>query len=409
LKSYLERNPLLYPPEPSGDAGKAGHFAIIPVYDENAHIYSTLASVKTALIRSPEPVKVILVLNEPANAPAGACQRNRELLASLQKNDGKYDGGLSVGRELFFINLLDKEIKTKFRTVGNARKCGFDGALHQIDGQVTDQNSLLFSLDADTLVSPDYFISALQYFRLHPELAGAVFDFEHRLSGIRELDLAAMRYEIYLRDYSCKLKNARSEYWFWTIGSAFACTARDYMRCGGMRRHAAGEDFYFLQALRKVGRIGVVPDCRVYPAGRVSDRVPFGTGPAIARQLQGEMPELYNPDSFELLKAFFLHCETLEYDQLTGAITGAAETELQEFFQTLDFDCIWAKIVRNTPRCREKLLEALHIYCDGFFIIKFCHWLEQQYPGKFARQKMFSDELLAEKLHALRQECALLA
>ena len=158
---YLKRSDI-YPIEPAGALHwENTHAVVIPVYDENDHIAATLASIKAALQRSPEPVKTVLVINEPINAAPEARENNRELLASLRKNDGKYDGGLAVGNELFFIDLTDKEIAEKFRTVGNARKAGFDGVIAANDGKMTDNDRLFFSLDADTLVAEDYFEKAI--------------------------------------------------------------------------------------------------------------------------------------------------------------------------------------------------------------------------------------------------------
>ena len=391
MSSYLERNPLLYPLEPSAPAAR--HYVVIPVFDENESIGRTLSALKSALQHAPEPVAVVLVLNEPADCSVQAQAADRELLTSLQKNDGKYDGGLSIGRELFYINLLDSEIKEKFRTVGNARKVGFDSVIAQSDGKVTDKKSWLFSLDADTLMDENYLSCALAWAQSHPQAAGAVFAFNHRCESPEPaVNIAAMRYEIFLLDYAVKLRSCGSAYGFWTIGSAFMCNAADYMRCGGMRRHAAGEDFYFLQALRKVGAVEIIPDCWVYPAGRLSGRVPFGTGPAIAGQLAGKDIELYAAESFELLRKFFHQAAVSSYDQLANGVMELATDHLQKFFNELNFAEIWQRIVRNTPKNHAALHQALHIYCDGFFILKFCHWLEDKYPQKFARQKLLQND-----------------
>jgi len=403
LKSYLERSGTVYTPEGSGTLAGA-HCMVIPVYDENDSIYQTLASVKAALQRSPEPVKVLLVINEPANAPENARQNNRRLLESLKKNDGKYDGGLSVNDELLFIDLTDKDIPIKYRNVGNARKAGFDTALAQSDGKVTDKKRLFFSLDADTTVAPDYFAGAFEWIKSNPDAAGAVFHFEHRFAGSDpRLDLAAMKYEIYLRDYACKLRSCGSAYGFWTIGSAFMCNAADYMRCGGMRRNNAGEDFYFLQALRKTGSIGTVPGTTVYPAGRLSERVPFGTGPAIARQLTGIEQKLYHPAIFDLLQKFFQAAAAADAAELRGGIVQFAPAKLQEFFQTVSFAGVWQKIVKNTPGRADALQRALHTYCDGFFVLKFAHYLEETHPDEFPRQVLPSAEKIPEMLQQMRK------
>lgn len=405
MAGYLQRNQTVHRLEPAQvEVAIPTHFAVIPVYDENEHIANTLASIKRALQYAPEPVKTVLVINHPLNAPEQSCRNNQTLLESLRKNDGQYDGGLSVGEDLFFIDLTVKEIPDKFRNVGNARKTGFDEVIRQIDGKLTARKVLLFSLDADTLVAENYFSAAMEFNRTHPEAAGAVFHFEHRFESPDEaVNQAAVRYEIFLRDYAWQLRSCGSEFGFWTIGSAFMCNALDYMRCGGMRRNAAGEDFYFLQALRKVGQLGVVPDTTVYPSGRISFRVPFGTGPAISRQLSGSKLELYNPRCFAELKEFFAAVASSSCEELSGSIMHLAGKRLAEYLEKFQFADVWSRIVCNTPHRREALQHALHVYCDGFFILRFCHYLEQSYPQEYARIPFDPTTDSKEKLAQMRQ------
>ena len=400
---YLRRSNL-YAVEPALSLTGNEHIAVIPVYDENAAIAATLSSIKKAMQRSPEPVIVILVINEPLNAPAAARADNRQLLASLRKNDGKFDGTLAIGTELFFIDLIDKEIPDKFRNVGNARKTGFDGAIFANDGNLTDKDPLLFSLDADTLIAEDYFEKAILWAKANPAAAGAVFHFEHRFeSSDAAVNRAAMHYEIYLRDYAWKLKETTTPYAFWTIGSAFMCRMSSYVNCGGMRRNAAGEDFYFLQALCKTGPVGVVPESAVYPSGRVSSRVPFGTGPAIQQSVDGKVIKLYNQRCFDELKAFFTAAANAGYSDLSDNIQELMPQYVKEFLQQQDFSSLWAKIIKNTPKNQRSVLKALHTYCDGFFIMKFCHYLEEKYPQEFARQELDIPGDTAEYLQKLRQ------
>ena len=301
--------------------------------------------------------------------------------------------------------MTDKEIPDKFRNVGNARKCGFDAVISASDGKVTDQNTLFFSLDADTLVDENYFVNAFCWQQAHPEYAGAVFHFAHRSNGDGPAaEMAMMRYEYYLRDYAWKVRSCGSYFGFWTIGSAFMCRMSDYMRCGGMRRCAAGEDFYFLQALRKVGEIGVVKDTTVYPSARISQRVPFGTGPAVEAISRGKTCELYNPQPFSWLKEFFLACRQADLASLSGDITAFAPAHLAEYLAEQDFAGVWQKIVKNTPKSRSKLLNRLHSFCDSFFIMKFCHYLEELYPAELGKIPLtLEDDELEEYLTNLRR------
>lgn len=403
IAKYLKRSDI-YPMEPAGTVLPANtHAVVIPVYDENDHIAATLASVKAALQYTPEPVKILLVINEPVNAAADAQANDRELLKSLRQNDGKYDGGLAVGSELFFIDLTDKDIAKKFRTVGNARKAGFDGVIAANDGKMTEISPLFFSLDADTLIAADYFEKAVSWAKANPAAAGAVFHFEHRFeSPDPAVNLGAMQYEIYLRDYAWKVRETKSPYAFWTIGSAFMCRMADYVKAGGMRRNAAGEDFYFLQALSKIGMVGVVPDTTVYPSGRISARVPFGTGPAIQQVLDGKAVKLYNQKCFDILKEFFARTSAADAVTLQKNIQELMPQYVEEYLITQDFLNIWAKIVQNTPQKKASLLKALHTYCDGFFILKFCHYLEEKYPPLFSRQELNISGSTAEYLKNVR-------
>ena len=72
-----------------------------------------------------------------------------------------------------------------------------------------------------------------------------------------------------------------------------------------MNHRAAGEDFYFLQKLAKCGAVAFVRSIQIRPAGRISDRVPFGTGPAIQQYVKHrQLPSypFYSFLSFEMLR-----------------------------------------------------------------------------------------------------------
>ncbi len=92
-----------------------------------------------------------------------------------------------------------------------------------------------------------------------------------------------------------------------TIGSAFAVTADAYVKRGGMNRRQAGEDFYFLQNLVQQGKVGEISTTKVFPSARLSDRVPFGTGPILQKWMNGEedLTETYNLQAFIDLKKLF--------------------------------------------------------------------------------------------------------
>src|SRR5690606_30362640 len=102
---------------------------------------------------------------------------------------------------------------------------------------------LIISLDADTLVEPNYLQALRKEFDLQDAWA-AVIDFAHPLAGPVEQQAAILAYEIHLRYHVLGLRYAGSPYAFHTVGSAMACTAEAYVAAGGMNRRQAGEDFY---------------------------------------------------------------------------------------------------------------------------------------------------------------------
>ena len=82
---------------------------------------------------------------------------------------------------------------------------------------------------------------------------------------------------------------------------------------------------------------------------------------------------------------FFTAACRSTYETLSGNISDLMPPVVKEYLQSQNFENLWQKIVKNTPKNHGKLFEALQIYCDGFFILKFCHYLEEKYPEEFAR------------------------
>ena len=181
--------------------------------------------------------------------------------------------------------------------VGAARKCGMDAFIAALPAEAMEK-SVIFSLDADTHIEADYFKKLLPEARKGGALS---IGFSHRSTADELLQTAILRYEKYLDRYVDKLADAGSPYAFHTIGSAIAVRCDSYIRAGGMKIREAGEDFDFLQAVAKSSGVRRFPEVLVHPSPRVSRRVPFGTGPAVASLLAGrELPEI--PDeAFEEL------------------------------------------------------------------------------------------------------------
>jgi hypothetical protein len=189
--------------------------------------------------------------------------------------------------------------KGKKHGVGWARKTVMD-AISKIAGA----GDIIVSLDADTTFCEQYFSSLAENFSAHPDAVAIAVPYFHPLTEDESANRAMLRYEIYMRYYSLNLWRIGSPYSFTALGSAMAFPVRAYRAIGGMTPKMSGEDFYFLQKLRKYGKIVFSNPEKVYPAARFSDRVYFGTGPAMIKGNQGDWTSypLYSMDYFDEIR-----------------------------------------------------------------------------------------------------------
>ena len=119
-----------------------------------------------------------------------------------------------------------------------------------------------------------------------------------------------------------------------------------------MNKRKAAEDFYFVEKLAKVVSVGKINSTTVYPSGRKSWRVPFGTGQRVGRFLSGERNEylLYSPESFIVLKkwnAFFLN-DQIQNPEVYLQEAVNINIHLKKFLDEQKFAKDWNKILRNS-------------------------------------------------------------
>ncbi len=319
----------------------AAHCVVIPALNESAGIAPVLNALYAAELRG---CAVIVVVNHAVGSSEAWRQDNRLLLEKLRS--GLWPGvvGLDVGE------LHDG--------VGEARKIGFDSFLATLSPEEAER-AILYSLDADSLVEPEYFRRIEAAFGAHPTWGGVTVGFRHQSGGTAALEQAIRCYEKHILDYASGLAAIGSPYAYWAIGSCFAVRGGAYVRAGGMRRRTAGEDFYFLQALAKTAKIGCVSDVLVHPSARCSQRVPFGTGPALtALEAGGALPE-FPAERFELLRKFFAelgHLGEVDFgDRLAP--------EIREFLREHGFFTSWPRVVAETRP--ESLRSAFHRWFDA--------------------------------------------
>ena len=328
------------------------HAVIIPVYNELASFGATEHSVRSALAEIDDDIAVIAVINYPA----GESAEESEKLLNL----------IRVG---VFPGVIPLYLPELSGGVGAARKAGMDAFIRTLAFDEMEK-SVIFSLDADTLVEKDYFVKVL------PEAlkGGAVsIGFSHQKAADREHQRAIDRYEAYLKRYVDKLKEAHSPYAFYTVGSAFAVRCDAYLKSGGMKVREAGEDFYFLQAVAKTCGVRSMEEILVHPSPRISLRVPFGTGQAVAKFLRGEELNEIPDGAFALLKKVL---ENAVEQKLISAekFLSFLPVKAAEFFLKEHFAEAWKKILENLPEREGARIAAFNGWFDGLKTLRFLHF-----------------------------------
>lgn len=260
------------------------HAVCIPACNEDASILETLSSIRQA--DGGSDALLILIVNGSEDAAPGVHEANLGLLELLRSHCGVGSAPIALGNmDGLGVLLIDRASKSRRlparQGVGLARKIAADIALDLYNRGAISSPWLLCT-DADVIVPQDYFTA------LPPpdtSLSAAVFPFEHTLEGDTAQHRAMRSYESYLHYYMLGLHWAGSPYAMQTIGSLFAIHAERYAAVRGFPKRMAGEDFYLLNKLAKVGPVLPLDAGRVQVRGRHSERVPFGTGAAL-RQIQ---------------------------------------------------------------------------------------------------------------------------
>lgn len=248
----------------------------LPALREGRWLHGLLRSLDRAAQFAQASVLAIVVVNNRESAPEPDRSDNLRTLAHLSSRDPSQVDVVAWDRCSVGRGLGSKD------GVGTARKIGSDALLALWKaGRI--RSSLASTTDGDARVEEDYFLRGAEknLGGLGKPTVGLVHRFRHEVTESPE-HLALTLYELYLRHYVLGLRWAKSPYAFHTIGSLLGFDLAAYERCRGFPRRQAGEDFYLLDKLAKVGAIAEAPSLvRLEP--RPSDRVPFGTGAAMAR------------------------------------------------------------------------------------------------------------------------------
>lgn len=350
---------------------------VIPCFSESETFVNNL---KALLSVSKKNVCAIVVVNAPDNAALEDVTINNKLLSFFQKTFPLVERCSELATYQFQqhrICVLDKTsvpLPVK-QGVGLARKIGCDFAL-QLFERNRVKTPAIFVSDADVIFPVDYFS------RITPakNIAAWIYPFSHLPDDNPLLAKGIAAYECYLQSYVDGLARAGSPYAFHTIGSTMAIHPEAYAKVRGFPRRAAAEDFYMLNKLAKVGEIVQLDGEPLLLQGRLSHRVPFGTGDAMHKVLAGKEYRAYEPVVFDYLSVwlhavsrFTLDMSANEIQLCLQSVCASVRVDKFVLMRVLDdmqiFELIeQAKMqVKDTPT----FTRYIHTWFDGFKTMKF--------------------------------------
>jgi len=330
-------------------------YVSIPVMDELEMLPSCLNCIEN---QSYKNFHVVVCINQPDEwweipEKRNICLNNKKVLDILTKKNIQ-------NFSIFDKSTKDLGWKGNKKGVGWARKTAMDHIT-----KTAKDNDIILSLDADTVFSNEYFSSIIDIFSKCLNAVALANPYYHKLTGSEAEDNAILRYEIYTRNYAINLLRINSPYAFTALGSAIALPVKSYKAIGGLTPKLSGEDFYFLQKLRKYGNIIVHNKEKVFPAARFSDRVFFGTGPAMIKGNKGDWESypIYHHSLFENIQETYNCFPKLFYKNIQTPLTPF----LLEQFSS---ENLWQSL-RENFKDEIHFVRACHEKIDGLRILQY--------------------------------------
>ena len=347
---------------------------VIPCYKE-PDIIRTVRSLFDCE-RGDFPVEIILLIN--------SYQIDSEEIISINRNSYKEVSGFASANNTgsFFLTPVWIENLPGHQTgAGIPRKLGMDEAIRHFRG---DKSGIIVSLDADCLVEKNYLTEIYRNFKEY-NLNSATIAFHHPVDHLDETDplrQATIQYEMYLHYYRSALEFCGYHYPYFTVGSAFAVTAETYLKAGGMGKQQSGEDFYFLQKVFPLGKTKFIDTTCVYPEARTSDRVPFGTGPALQKMLNenSTVKMTYQFEAFKSLKILFDNLDSF-FKQPAEMVESFIKNLPDYIFHFLREDGFIEKVseINRHTATPHSFRKRFFDYFNAFKIVKYLNFVHPEY------------------------------
>lgn len=337
--------------------------------------------------------EVIVVVNNSESSTSEVKNYNLKTLKKLQAWKRENDRP-----NLVLHPIYAEDVNSKFAGAGMARKIGMDEAIRRFNA-INRPEGVIVSLDADCLVSANYRQRIEAAFKANKSCFAVTINFRHRFEDMGDLKQkqGIQLYEDYLHYYKKALEFIGYPNSIYTIGSAFAVRADAYVKQGGMNRRQAGEDFYFLHKLTKLGPITEINDAFVYPSARVSDRVPFGTGASMTKWMNDaeDLALTYNFSAFKDLKMLFDAVDsffTINPENSEKLLSSFPDS-IREYLPSINFTNKLTEIKQNSSSLTS-FRKRFFQFFDAFVILRFLNLAHQKY---YPRQNLSEAIEMLEK------------
>ncbi len=369
----------------------------VPACAESA---SLLRGFEAALANAPGRVLLIVVVNAPQSAAEPVHLANARLLGELAErfperralsSDGVATSAFIARAETHDLLWLDRASPgarlPPREGVGTARKIGGDlAAALWSEGKLVCPR--LACSDADVTLPNDYFHSLTTELLESPRSAAWLWPFQHEAGGDSAIDASTVLYEIWLRYYVLGLAAAGSSYAYQSVGSTLCIDAPAYLSVRGFPKREAGEDFYLLDKLAKVGPLRRIAASPIAIRARASDRVPFGTGrrtQEIARETaSGQDFVLYAPGIFAALASVLRGLDEFSGTAEVAAVERVVRVEqadcADDIVQVLSGLGVFAALesARTQAPAGATLRRRVHTWFDGLRTLRFVHGMRER-------------------------------
>ncbi|MBI9035935.1 MAG: glycosyltransferase family 2 protein [Bacteroidales bacterium] len=331
-------------------------YLALPVLNESKRLPALLACLEAQ--KTQFHFELYVCVNQPNEwwddaSKVELCHDNQDSIELLQQFKG------------IPIHIIDKSSKGK-AWIGKKHGVGFARlAAMEAISKKAHEFDLIVSIDADTYYPENYLQSVVECFQQHPQAIGLTNPYYHPLTGEEQRDRAILRYETYMRYYALNMLRTYNPYRYTAVGSAMIAPLWAYRKIGGITPKMSGEDFYFVQKLCKNGQIIIWNDVVVNPASRFSNRVYFGTGPAMIKGSNGDWDSypIYKPELFDFIQQ--------SYGAFSSLFDSEVEFPMKAFLNEIFRDNQWHIPLRNNNKTKEKFTQACVNKVDGLRILQY--------------------------------------